>query len=113
MLNEHDQAVAPTMETLWATVAAADEGGMAHACEQVNVEEEETNIEWLLSRCQASLQLNDDDELARFVATAELAIANACNFVRTRSRSEVRCQPMRKLARRPTSADRLRVHDKL
>lgn len=108
--DEAGERLAPTMQDLWNRVQAADQEGFAYAVETVGPgEEEHPNIELLLSRCQAALQLHDDEDLQSFVNGAEQVIAEACSFLGGSEQVGIHASFLRKLARRSASADRLRL----
>jgi hypothetical protein len=107
--DESGDAVAPTMSGLWDAVQAADPNSFDHAIEKVGSGPTPDNIEILLSRCLASLQLMPDPDLEAFVADAETTIAAACDFISNLDQVPLHALLLRKLARRPVGSDRLRV----
>lgn len=109
-IRDADGAVAaPTMAGLWEAVAVADPDGLELAIDRVGVGAADKNIELFLSRCQASLQLQADEEVQTFVVGAERTIARACDFVRSIEEVPLHTSFLRKLARRPAGADRFRL----
>ena len=107
--DESGDVAAPTMAGLWDAVEATDSDGLKQALEQVGIGDAERNIELLLSRCQALLQLKPDTGLQGFIERAEQAIASACNFITSIEQVPLHASFLRKLARRPSGADRFRL----
>jgi hypothetical protein len=101
--------VAPTMGGLWDAVEEAAPEQLANAIIAVGVDKDARNIEHLLSRCQAALELKDDSDLRSFVSQAEESIVAACDFLESVEQVPVHESFLRKLARRPDTVHRFQV----
>ena len=109
ILDEAGNRLAPTMQDLWLRVRGLDEERFDDVVNDVGTGVQGENIEALLSRCHASLQLHEDAELEEFVASAEREISAACDFLERTAQASVHAAFLRKIARRPSGLDRLRL----
>jgi hypothetical protein len=111
-----NNSVAPTMSDLWTIVekATADFSAILskvrHPMESTG--EWKRDIETLLSRCQMSIELEEDAVIRAFIVAAENIIVKSCNFLEhlpAGTGLPAHESFLRKIARRPTRLQRAKL----
>jgi hypothetical protein len=108
---EHGIAGAPTMTELWEGAArlAGDSFEDLKTRVKYSRPKEGDNIELLLSHCLLAQRFNPSKEVANFVDAAEGFIVKRCRFVKPNSNLTFHESFLRKVARRDSRKQRLRV----
>lgn len=109
-------SVAPTMQDLWNSAKKATKD-FDDILETVRQPKDASgawkeDIETLLSRCQMSIELQDDASIRTFVTATEKMIATSCGFLPSLpagSGLPVHESFLRKIARRPTRLQRAKL----
>jgi hypothetical protein len=111
-----NNSIAPTMSDIWKLVEKATKdfdtilSNVHHPKDASGVWRQD--IETLLSRCQMSIELQDDSVIRAFVAVAEDIIVKSCSFLDhlpPGSGLPIHESFLRKLARRPTRLQRAKL----
>jgi SIR2-like domain len=110
IVDRDGNPVAPTMADLWEAARHTASDDFAEILAKVSWSEDwREDIELLLSRCQMSLELIQDDQLQRFIAETEAAIVSACRFITPETDLSVHEAFLRRVARRSTRLPRTQL----
>lgn len=100
----------PSMDNLWvAAVGEPPSEAAKKAAKIVGYDIEIKNIESLLSRVEASLQLKEDKELADFLNNSKKIILDKCTDFLKGEQLEAHCTFLHRLSRRRVRDQRLKV----
>lgn len=110
--DRDDKNIAPSMTDLWDAAKSKADGGFAKVLQDAHYtapEESDGNIEDLLSRCQMVLQLEDKQNIRKFVEESEEVIAEKCRFPHNGTMPYSHEAFLRKVARRSPRLPRTRI----
>jgi hypothetical protein len=108
--NAKGEKLAPMMPDLWdAAKQAVGEDVFSALLAKVRHDENDRNIELLLSRCQTAQAFEETEEVADFISEAEQTIATLCRFIDNDIDLPVHEAFLRRIARRPSSAPRTKL----
>lgn len=103
-------ASGPSMSDLWdAAVGEPAASNAEAAASMVSHDIETKNIEALLSRIEASLQLNEQEQLRTFLNDSKQVILQECSKFLDEQKLEVHCRFLHRLSRRRARDQRLKV----
>jgi hypothetical protein len=108
--NKDGERLAPTMRDLWNAAEERAGDDFSRIREKVNFpSHQEGNIELLLSHCQLSQLLREDEMVGRFISATEAVIVERCQFVRHGTPLPIHEVFLRKCARRSTRQARMKL----
>lgn len=110
--DRNGNRIAPTMKDLWDAAERKAGDAFENVLKDAHYtvpEEQEGNIEELLSHCQMVLQLEDKKRIRNFVEVSEELIAEKCRFPQNESAAASHESFLRKVARRSPRLPRTRI----
>jgi hypothetical protein len=108
-VEDDGRRLAPTMQDLWEKSKSKLSENFDSILESVNHPESDKNIELLLSRCQMKNDLEESEDISKFINGIEEVIFDECSFLSDEIDLPVHKSFLRKIIRRSAKLPRAKV----